>query len=216
MVAPGRDRGNEWAVARNSPELEEILETLKKCAAALSEDGIAFMVGGGVAAWARGGPESIHDVDIMVRPADADQALAALEGIGLRGERPPEGWLLKAWDGDVLVDLIFEPRGLDIDDEAFARAEIINVKAMELPVMPIADVMTSKLLALNERWLDYDQLLQMGRACREQVDWEEVRRRTADSPFARAFFEIVDGLGISAEGPAPASPSGTRGPTTAR
>jgi|tagenome__1003787_1003787.scaffolds.fasta_scaffold20709154_2 hypothetical protein len=216
MVAPGRDRGNEWPVARNSPELEEILETLKKCAAALSDAGIAFMVGGGVAAWARGGPESIHDVDVMVRPADADEALAALEGIGLRGERPPEGWLLKAWDGDVLVDLIFEPRGLDVDDEALARAEIINVKAMELPVMPIADVMTSKLLALNERWLDYDQLLQMGRACREQVDWDEVRRRTADSPFARAFFEIVDGLGISAEAPAPASPSGTRGPTTAR
>jgi hypothetical protein len=80
--------------------------------------------------------------------------------------------------------------------------------------MPIADVLVSKLLALNERWLDYDQLLQMGRATREQIDWDEVRRRTAESPFARAFFEIVDGLGIS--GDAAASPSGTRDPTTER
>jgi hypothetical protein len=101
-----------------------------------------------------------------------------------------------------------------VDDDTLTRAEILNVKAMEVPVMPIADVMTSKLLALNERWLDYDQLLQMGRATREQIDWDEVRRRTAESPFARAFFEIVDGLGISAD--AAASPSGTRGPTTAR
>jgi Nucleotidyl transferase of unknown function (DUF2204) len=203
-------------MTQNSPQLEEILETLKRCAAAFQEAEIPFIVGGGVAAWARGGPETIHDVDVMVRPADADRALAILEGIGLRGERPPEGWLLKAWDGDVLVDLIFAPRGLDIDDAAFARAETINVKAMELPVMPIADVMTSKLLALNERWLDYDQLLQIGRTCREQIDWDDVRRRTAESPFARAFFEIVDGLEISAAADGPASPSGRRGPTTAR
>jgi hypothetical protein len=202
-------------VARNSPQLEEILDTLKKCAAALDDAGIRFMIGGGVAAWARGGPESVHDVDVMVTPADAERALEVLESIGLRGERPPEGWLLKAWDGDVLVDLIFEPQGLEVDDDAFRRSELLNVKAMEIPVMPIADVMVSKLLALNERWLDYDQLLQMGRACREQVDWEEVRRRTAHSPFARAFFEIVDGLGISGDA-ARASPSGTRGPTTAR
>jgi hypothetical protein len=202
-------------MADHSPELDEILETLKKCAAALESAEVPFMVGGGVAAWARGGPESIHDLDIMVKPADADRALATLEEIGLRGERPPEGWLLKAWDGEVLVDLIFGPQGLHIDDETLGRADIVNVKAMEVPVMPIADVMTSKLLALNERWLDYDQLLQMGRACREQVDWDEVRRRTEDSPFARAFFEIVDGLGITGVRE-PASPSGTRRPTTAR
>ena len=169
-------------------QLDDILETLKKCAAALRDDGIPFMVGGGVAAWARGGPESVKDVDIMVRPQDAEQALATLVRAGLRGERPPEGWLVKAWDGEVLVDLIFEPRGMRVDDEALARAEVLNVKAMEVPVMPIADVMCSKLLALNERWLDYDQLLQMARACREQVDWDEVRERTCSSPFARAFF----------------------------
>ena len=80
--------------------------------------------------------------------------------------------------------------------------EVDAVKALEATmegfrVMPIADVMASKLLALNERWLDYDQLLQIARACREQVDWDDVRERTAESPFARAFFEIVDGLGIT-------------------
>ncbi|HEY3020828.1 MAG TPA: nucleotidyltransferase [Solirubrobacteraceae bacterium] len=197
-------------MAERSPELDEILDTLKKCAAALRDAGIPFMVGGGIAAWARGGPESVKDLDLIVKPSDAETALATLEGVGLRGERPPEGWLLKAWDGEVLVDLIFQPQGLEVDDRAFARAETLNVKAMEVPVMPIADVMCSKLLALNERWLDYDQLLQMARACREQVDWAEVRRRTADSPFARAFFEIVDGLGITGERPS-ASPARVAG-----
>ena len=28
----------------------------------------------------------------------------------MRAEDPPEEWLVKAWDGDTLVDLIFPPR----------------------------------------------------------------------------------------------------------
>jgi Nucleotidyl transferase of unknown function (DUF2204) len=200
-------------MAEHSPQLDEILDTLKKCAAALRDADVRFMIGGGVAAWARGGPESIHDLDLIVKPDDAEKALEALSDIGLRTERPPEDWLLKAWDGDVLVDLIFQPQGMLVDDEAIDRAEILNVKAMEVPVMPIADVMSSKLMALNERWLDYDQLLQIARACREQVDWDDVRRRTRESPFARAFFEIVDGLAITAE---PAGHSGGAAPFAPR
>jgi hypothetical protein len=190
-------------MAEYSPELEDVLDTLKKSAAALRDAGIPYMLGGGVAAWARGGPESVKDVDLMVRPDDAERALAALESLGMRPERPPEGWLLKAWDGNVLVDLIFQPRGMEIDEAALARAETMNVKAQEMPVMALEDVISTKLLALNERWLDYDQLLHIGRACREQIDWEVIRERTAESPFARAYFEIVDGLGISGQQPTP-------------
>jgi hypothetical protein len=189
-------------VAEHSPELEEVLATLKKCAARLRDEGIPYMLGGGVAAWARGGPESVKDVDLMVKPADAETALATLEGIGLRPERPPEGWLVKAWDGEVLVDLIFQPRGMEIDDAALGRAELMNVKSQEMPVMALEDVIATKLLALNERWLDYDQLLHIARACREQIEWEEIRARTEESPFARAFFVIVDGLGITGQQPA--------------
>ena len=47
----------------------------------------------------------------MVKPEDAERALQALVDAGMKAEHPPEGWLYKAWDGEVLVDLIFEPRG---------------------------------------------------------------------------------------------------------
>jgi hypothetical protein len=53
-----------------------------------------------------GGPETDHDVDFLVRPGDADAALDALAGAGLRPERPPEGWLHKTWDDPCHVDLI--------------------------------------------------------------------------------------------------------------
>ena len=39
-------------------------------------------------------------------------AIEALDGAGLHTERPPEGWLYKAWhDNGTLVDLIFAPSG---------------------------------------------------------------------------------------------------------
>ena len=43
-------------------------------------------------------------------------ALEVLVQDGLRGERPPEDWLFKAWDGEGnLVDLIFRPAGGTIE-----------------------------------------------------------------------------------------------------
>jgi hypothetical protein len=31
---------------------------------------------------------------------------------------------------------------------------------------------------------------------REQIDWQDVRKRTALSPYARAFFALVEALGV--------------------
>jgi len=183
-------------VAEQSPEFDRFLATLKKVAGVLRENEIPFLLGGGLAAWARGGPESGHDLDLMLREPDAERALAALEQAGLRGERPPEGWLYKAWDGDVLVDLIFGPSGQPIDDGVFERAEELNVKAVPMQVISLEDLFVTKLSSLREHELDYDSVVQMARPVREQVDWDDVRRRTADSPYAAAFFTLIEELGI--------------------
>jgi len=37
---------------------------------------------------------------------------------------------------------------------------------------------------------------EIARALREQIDWDDVRERSADTPFGRAFFVIAEGLGI--------------------
>ena len=132
----------------------------------------------------------------MIKPEDADRALEALEAEGMRPEKPPEGWLYKAWDGDVLVDLIFRPKGMEIDDEVIARGEDIEVLAMPIKVMALEDVLCTKLLALHEHYVDYSGLLQMARSLREKVDWDDVRARTSRSPFARAFFTMIEGIGV--------------------
>ena len=63
-------------------------------------------------------------------------------------------------------------------------------------VMALEDVLHSKLKAVDEHSADFSGLIGLARAVREQVDWEQVRRRTEDSPFARGFFVILQGLGV--------------------
>ena len=174
----------------------EIEHALKRAAAALREADIPFLLGGSLASWARGGPETRHDLDLIIKPADAERALEALQEAGMRPERPPEEWLLKAWDGDTLIDLIYCPKGLPVDDALIARGEELSVLGMDIRVMALEDVMATKLMALTEHSLRYDGLLQIARALREQIDWQAVRERTQQSPFARAFFVLLEGLGI--------------------
>jgi Uncharacterised nucleotidyltransferase len=178
---------------------EDIEATLKKAAQALRDAGVPFLLGGSLASWARGGPESTHDLDLMVKPQDAERALAALVNAGMRPEDPPEEWLYKAWDGDVLVDLIHHPKGIEVDDEVIARGDSLSVLSMEMRVMALEDVFVTKLMALSEHALRFEGVLQMARSLREQVEWERVRSQTASSPFARAFFTLAEGLGIVPE-----------------
>lgn len=182
-------------IRRNEP-FERILETMRISAAALQRAEVPFLLGGGLACWARGGPPTDHDVDFLVRPEHAERGLQALERAGLKTERPPEHWLLKAYDDGVLVDLIFEPSGLRVDDVMFERAEALEVHAVRMMVASLDDVVTTKLMALSEQNLDYRSVLEIARTLREQIDWERVRSRTGTSPYARAFFTLVEELGI--------------------
>ena len=177
-------------------EFEQLLDAMKKAAGVLREAGIPFVLGGGLACWARGAPRTEHDVDFLVRPRDAERARQALADAGMRTETPPEGWLLKAYDGDVLIDLIFEPQGGPIDDATFKRAEELEVSATRLQVAALEDVLAQKLLAISEQQPDYSSVLELARSLREQVDWDEVRARTEGSPFAKGYFTLLDELEI--------------------
>lgn len=175
--------------------------TLKKAASALRGADVPFLLGGSLASWARGGPETRHDLDLMIKREDVDRAVAALTEAGLRAEDPPEEWLVKAWDGDVLVDLIFAPKGLPIDDEVIARGDDMAVLSMQMRVMAIEDVLITKIMAIDEHHIRFEGLLPIARALREQVDWAHVRAATSSSPFGRAFFVLLEGLGILPEQP---------------
>jgi hypothetical protein len=189
-----------------SHELTEIDHTLRKTAAALHDAGVPFALGGSLACWARGGPRVRNDVDVMVAPDDAEAAIAALRAVGMQPERPPETWLVKAWDGDVCVDVIFAPLGVRIDHDTIAAADQLDVLAIRMPVLSVEEVLVSRLLAIDEHRVEFTSLLAIVRALREQVDWDSLASRVDASPYARAFLTLVRELDI-----APSGDPGSRG-----
>jgi hypothetical protein len=197
-------------MSKRDAVFEQIEATLKRSAAALKEANVPFMLGGSLAVFARGGPESCSDLDLLVKPQDVERALGVLLDLGMQREDPPEDWLVKAWDGDVLVDLIFAPVGLRIDDGLFEAADQLNVLSIHMPVMRLEDVFTTKLTSMNDHYLDYAGLLKLVRAVREQVDWDEVRARTRESPYARAFFALLAELDVVPSEPGAAAPESGR------
>src|SRR5688500_7019641 len=156
----------------------ELEATLKKAASALRGADVPFLLGGSLASWARGGPESRHDLDLMIKRDDVERAVASLTAAGMRADDPPEEWLVKMWDGDVLVDLIFSPKGVPIDDDVLARGEEMSVLSMEMRVMAIEDVLVTKLMSIDEHHIRFEGLLPIARALREQIDWDRVRAAT--------------------------------------
>jgi hypothetical protein len=180
-------------------QFEALLTAMKHGAAALRDAGIPFALAGGLAVYARGGPPTEHDVDFLIRESDAERALEVLSDAGFRAERPPEGWLLKVFDGnDAMIDLIFAPNSRpEMVPEMLDRADDVEVYAITMPVMTVTDVLGTKLLTLKEHEVDYEGVLEIARTCREQIDWALLRERTGDSPYAKAFFTLVDELGLS-------------------
>jgi predicted nucleotidyltransferase len=175
---------------------QRIGDTLRVVASALDRAGVPFALGGSMACWVSGGPAPTKDLDLAIAPEDAETALGVLADAGLRVQRPPEDWLLKAWHDEVCVDLIFEPLGVTVTREFIAEAPRLGVLGMRTHVMRLEDVFASKLLAMNEHYLDFEYLLTIARPIRERVDWTEVRARSATSPYAKSFLTLLEELGL--------------------
>ena len=194
----------------NAAEFKEIVESLRRAVAGLREADVRYCLSGSVASWARGGPETVNDVDLIVDPPDMGKAVAALEACGMTSEVPPEGWLVKLYDEEVLIDLIHTVTGYASVEEILQRSEVMRVASLDVPVAQMEDVLTPKLLAFDEHYLDYTGALRAARALREQIDWAVLREKTRHSPYARGFFALIEALDII---PAEVTPAPSAGPS---
>ena len=177
------------------PDASGFREGLKRVAVVLKESGVPFALAGGYAAWARGAPEAGHDVDFLVPPAESSRAAAELTRHGLDVRQPPEDWLFKVDTDGVTVDVIQRTSGTPLD-EALANATEVEVLSVRMPVLTATDVTAEKLLAMDEHYCDFGGLLPTVRALREQVDWEEVRRRANGHAFAESFLFLLERLDV--------------------
>lgn len=178
------------------PAFQEQREVLKSVATSLKRESIPFALAGGYAVWARGGPESDHDVDFVVRPDDADAARKTLLRDGHDAVESNEDWLDKVGLHGIVVDVIHRLPIGEVDDDLLGRCDLLSVDSVRMPVMRPTDLLLCRLLALGENACDLGPLLGWSRSLREQIDWPLVRRETADSPFARAFLGLLADLEV--------------------
>ncbi|MBB2911324.1 hypothetical protein FHS43_002589 [Streptosporangium becharense] len=175
---------------------DAILETLKKASTGLKDADVRFALAGGCAAYARGAAPSLHDVDFVLPQEDVPLALEALDKLGFKTAKPPEDWLVKAYDEGRLVDLIFRICDRPVTPELLKRAEPLKASAVILPVLEATDLVISWLMPLSEHSCDYSGLLPQVRALREQVDWNRVAAVVQDSPYAATFLVLLERLDV--------------------
>ncbi|HYZ35232.1 MAG TPA: nucleotidyltransferase family protein [Pseudonocardiaceae bacterium] len=180
-----------------SGERTALERTLVRVCTALRAANVPFAVTGGSGVYARGGPLPEHDVDVLVRPDDVDDAVRALLSVGMRATDAPEDWLRKVYDGAVPVDLIYRPAECPVTHDTLAAAEELHVASVQAPVAPATDIVADKLLSLGAQHCDFGWILPAARALREQIDWAALRARTEHHPYAEAFLLLADRLGIS-------------------
>lgn len=178
-----------------------MIDTVKRVCAVLQHAHLPFALTGGFAAYARGASLSDHDVDFLIRPSDVEPVAAALREDGIRVAQPPEDWLIKAYDGDVAVDLIHHPVGQPVTDATLDDADILSVGGCHMPVISANVLVEHKVLSMNAHRCDMEPVLELSRLLREQVDWPRVRRETRGQPYAEAFMRLAELLDIG-----PASP----------
>jgi hypothetical protein len=175
---------------------ETVRDLLKRTAVALKQAGVPFALCGGYAAWVRGAPEPDHDADFLVAAADAERATAALTDAGLPVVEPAEDWLVKVVTDGAFIDVLWRTCGAPVETDLIERAEELPVLSVHMPVLTATDIAITKIMTLTEQYCDYGRLLPMARAMREQVDWDDVRRRVSGNDFAVVFLMLLERLGI--------------------
>ena len=183
-------------VVPSSESQDGLREALKRVAVVLKEGDVPFALTGGYAVWARGGPESIHDVDFLVAAEDAARAAEVLDAGGVEVVHPPEDWLFKAYSDGAMVDIIHRHSGGPAPRAIVEDADVLEVLSVQMPVLSATEVLVQKMLALDEHYCDFGAMIPVVRALREQVDFERVRAETADSPFAAALLFLLERLDV--------------------
>lgn len=166
----------------NLTELNTLNRTLKAAIQALEDSLIPYALIGGVAVKELGRPRVTHDIDLFVRPDDAEVVLQVLEEQGFHVERRDKLWLYKAWREEVLVDVIFKSSGdIYFDEEVRGHVRRIPYQGRSINAISPEDFIVIKAAAHQEdnphHWHDALAVITQG-----NLDWEYLLRRAKYSP----------------------------------
>jgi putative nucleotidyltransferase-like protein len=161
---------------------ERFIRVLDQALGALDDPGVPYLLFGSIASVTYGRPGPIGDVDVLVRPQDADPALQALAAAGFESTRPDPRWLYKAVRDRVLVDVIFRVKGgIYLDDEMLAHRRLAEFEGRKIPMVSPEDAAVIEAVThedqMPEHWQNALSIL-----THADIDWEYLESRSRHSP----------------------------------
>ena len=158
--------------ARLAQHDEGFRTALNDTVGAFERGALDYVLIGGIASTALGRVRPTHDIDVFVRPEDAQRALAVLACEGFETEETFPERLYKAYRGEQLVDVIFRSAGgIYLDDEMLARAPVEPFDGRQVRLIPPEDLVVIKAIVHAEHmprhW--HDAVSVVGTA---ELDWD--------------------------------------------
>ncbi|HUR69443.1 MAG TPA: hypothetical protein VM370_09370 [Candidatus Thermoplasmatota archaeon] len=164
----------------SAPTFEPEAEAVYRAALdALEAARVPYLLGGALALNAHSGVwRDTKDLDVFVRPEDARPALDALAESGFTSELVYESWLGKGWKGDVFVDVIWRNANalFPVTDEWLARPARVSVLGREAPVVPLEELLVSKMMVMGRYRFDGADMLHVLYMAADAVDWDRLAR----------------------------------------
>jgi predicted nucleotidyltransferase len=176
------EKGGPGAEATVGAEHDSFAPVLAETVRVLEAASVPFTLIGGIAVTSYGRPRWTHDIDVFVRPEDAEETLCILAARGYTTERPDPRWLFKAFKHDVMIDVIFRcTGGFYLDDEILARTRRMEFQGCDVPLIPPEDLLLMKAAVHDEigprHW--HDALGILGRT---ELDWDYLLSRARKAP----------------------------------
>jgi predicted nucleotidyltransferase len=166
----------------NMTDLPSLEKILFEAITILEASNIPYALIGGVAVKSLGRPRVTHDIDLFVRPDDADRVLRVLEDKGFTSQKRDPFWLFKAWKGDILVDIIFKSSGdIYFDEEVRSHVRRMPYLGKYVNAISPEDFLVIKAAAHQEHnphhWHDALAVLKQG-----NLDWDYLLKRAKHAP----------------------------------
>jgi predicted nucleotidyltransferase len=170
------------AIAHPDAHPSAVAPVLGAVVTAIEQAGIPYVLLGGLASAVLGRGRHSTDIDLLVKPEDAEATVTALSDAGFATERTNPHWIYKGFKDEVLVDIIFKAKGdIYLDEDMLARARTLAFHGQPVRVIPPEDLIVIKAIIHDEEtprhW--YDAL---GVLAGSAIDWDYLLARAKKNP----------------------------------
>ena len=167
--------------------------------------GARFLLGGafGLAAYT-GRWRNTKDLDFFVLPSDKDKIIDALTKAGFEDFYPrlayDRGWIYRAVRDEVLVDTIWQTpnRRSVVDGEWFTRSRKLDLRGVNLAVLPAEELLVIKLYIVQRDRCDWPDLINLLYQTCDQLDWQHILNRLgSERPLLAGLLHLFNWIAPS-------------------